>query len=195
MPHQELVMDTADAERLAASWSEVLGYVELGREDEGSIEIGPPTSSAPAWTRGSGSSYCTSTSTPPIETCLRQNGPMTRSSSRAACGSSLSLWSKDSILSIGSVGSVLSIGSVGSALSVGSIGSSLSVGSIGSALSLVSVGSLQSTGSALSVQARRSLLTAGQYRALDARTTLAMLTLGGLAVVGALALRTRGAGR
>ncbi|CAL9563032.1 VOC family protein [Streptomyces sp. enrichment culture] len=38
----ELVIDCADAERLAAFWSEVLGYVELGREDDGSIEIGPP---------------------------------------------------------------------------------------------------------------------------------------------------------
>ncbi len=38
----ELVLDCADAERLAAFWSEVLGYVELGREDDGSIEIGPP---------------------------------------------------------------------------------------------------------------------------------------------------------
>ncbi|WP_274911250.1 VOC family protein [Streptomyces sp. WZ-12] len=38
----ELVIDAADADRLAAFWSEVLGYVELGREDDGSIEIGPP---------------------------------------------------------------------------------------------------------------------------------------------------------
>ncbi|MGX1971234.1 VOC family protein [Streptomyces kronopolitis] len=38
----ELVIDVADPERLAAFWSEVLGYVELGREDDGSIEIGPP---------------------------------------------------------------------------------------------------------------------------------------------------------
>jgi catechol 2,3-dioxygenase-like lactoylglutathione lyase family enzyme len=38
----ELVLDAADADRLAAFWSEVLGYVELGREDDGSIEIGPP---------------------------------------------------------------------------------------------------------------------------------------------------------
>ncbi|CAL9442664.1 hypothetical protein SUDANB171_02266 [Streptomyces sp. enrichment culture] len=38
----ELVLDVADPERLAAFWSEVLGYVELGREDDGSIEIGPP---------------------------------------------------------------------------------------------------------------------------------------------------------
>ncbi|MFE4663581.1 VOC family protein [Streptomyces sp. NPDC056716] len=38
----ELVIDCADAERLAAFWSEVLGYVELLREDDGSIEIGPP---------------------------------------------------------------------------------------------------------------------------------------------------------
>lgn len=38
----ELVIDAADPERLASFWSEVLGYVELGREDDGSIEIGPP---------------------------------------------------------------------------------------------------------------------------------------------------------
>ncbi|MFG1809718.1 VOC family protein [Streptomyces sp. NPDC049040] len=38
----ELVVDAADPDRLAAFWSEVLGYVELGREDDGSIEIGPP---------------------------------------------------------------------------------------------------------------------------------------------------------
>jgi catechol 2,3-dioxygenase-like lactoylglutathione lyase family enzyme len=37
----ELVIDAADPDRLAAFWSEVLGYVELGREDDGSIEIGP----------------------------------------------------------------------------------------------------------------------------------------------------------
>lgn len=36
----ELVIDAADPERLAAFWSQVLGYVELGRE-HGSIEIGP----------------------------------------------------------------------------------------------------------------------------------------------------------
>ncbi|MEV4556287.1 VOC family protein [Kitasatospora sp. NPDC049285] len=38
----ELVLDCADPERLAAFWSEVLGYVEIGREPDGSIEIGPP---------------------------------------------------------------------------------------------------------------------------------------------------------
>lgn len=38
----ELIIDCADPERLAAFWSEVLGYVEIGREDDGSIEIGPP---------------------------------------------------------------------------------------------------------------------------------------------------------
>ncbi|MFD4988749.1 VOC family protein [Streptomyces sp. NPDC058374] len=38
----ELVIDAADAERLAVFWSGVLGYVELGREADGSIEIGPP---------------------------------------------------------------------------------------------------------------------------------------------------------
>ncbi|MFE5936627.1 VOC family protein [Streptomyces sp. NPDC056470] len=38
----ELVIDCADPERLAAFWSEVLGYVERDREEDGSIEIGPP---------------------------------------------------------------------------------------------------------------------------------------------------------
>ena len=38
----ELVIDAADANRLAAFWSAVLGYVELSREEDGSIEIGPP---------------------------------------------------------------------------------------------------------------------------------------------------------
>ncbi|WP_282694938.1 VOC family protein [Streptomyces sp. CC208A] len=38
----ELVLECADPERLAVFWSEVLGYVEVGREDDGSIEIGPP---------------------------------------------------------------------------------------------------------------------------------------------------------
>ncbi|MFD0318949.1 VOC family protein [Streptomyces flavalbus] len=38
----ELIIDAADPERLAVFWSEVLGYVEVGREDDGSIEIGPP---------------------------------------------------------------------------------------------------------------------------------------------------------
>lgn len=37
----ELVLDCADPELLARFWSEVLGYVELDRED-GAIEIGPP---------------------------------------------------------------------------------------------------------------------------------------------------------
>ncbi|MDK1473986.1 VOC family protein [Streptomyces sp. 549] len=38
----ELVIDCADPDRLAGFWSEVLGYVELDREDDRSIEIGPP---------------------------------------------------------------------------------------------------------------------------------------------------------
>ncbi|MDQ1034251.1 catechol 2,3-dioxygenase-like lactoylglutathione lyase family enzyme [Streptomyces sp. V3I8] len=38
----ELVIDAVDPERLAAFWSDVLGYVELDREEDGSIEIGPP---------------------------------------------------------------------------------------------------------------------------------------------------------
>jgi catechol 2,3-dioxygenase-like lactoylglutathione lyase family enzyme len=37
----ELVLDAVDPDRLAAFWCEVLGYVELDRED-GSIEVGPP---------------------------------------------------------------------------------------------------------------------------------------------------------
>ncbi|MFJ6027722.1 VOC family protein [Pseudarthrobacter sp. NPDC092424] len=37
----ELVLDCSDPETLARFWSEVLGYVELDRED-GAIEIGPP---------------------------------------------------------------------------------------------------------------------------------------------------------
>ncbi|MGK5640352.1 VOC family protein [Streptomyces sp. URMC 126] len=38
----ELVIDAVDPERLAAFWSEVLGYAEIEREDDGSIMIGPP---------------------------------------------------------------------------------------------------------------------------------------------------------
>jgi len=38
----ELVIDAADPGRLGAFWSRALGYVELGREDGASIEIGPP---------------------------------------------------------------------------------------------------------------------------------------------------------
>ncbi|GIG69890.1 VOC family protein [Phytomonospora endophytica] len=38
----ELILDCADPERLAAFWSEVLGYVEIEREDDGSIHLAPP---------------------------------------------------------------------------------------------------------------------------------------------------------
>ncbi|MFE6236125.1 VOC family protein [Cellulosimicrobium sp. NPDC057862] len=38
----ELVLDCTDPELLAGFWCQVLGYVELDREDDGSIEIGPP---------------------------------------------------------------------------------------------------------------------------------------------------------
>ncbi|ORT60153.1 VOC family protein [Streptomyces sp. CB03238] len=38
----ELVIDAVDPDRLAAFWSDVLGYVELEREADGSIAIGPP---------------------------------------------------------------------------------------------------------------------------------------------------------
>ncbi|MEV5572216.1 VOC family protein [Spirillospora sp. NPDC052269] len=37
-----LILDCVDPERLASFWSEVLGYVELEREADGSIAIGPP---------------------------------------------------------------------------------------------------------------------------------------------------------
>ncbi|MEV0062199.1 VOC family protein [Nocardia sp. NPDC058379] len=37
----ELVLDCADPQRLADFWCEILGYVELDR-DEGDIQIGPP---------------------------------------------------------------------------------------------------------------------------------------------------------
>ncbi|MGW4486471.1 VOC family protein [Amycolatopsis sp. NPDC004368] len=39
----ELVLDCADQQRLADFWCEVLGYVELGRDDDGDLEIGPPS--------------------------------------------------------------------------------------------------------------------------------------------------------
>ncbi|QNP61530.1 VOC family protein [Streptomyces genisteinicus] len=38
----ELVIDAEDPGLLAAFWCEVLGYAELDREDDGSIQIGPP---------------------------------------------------------------------------------------------------------------------------------------------------------
>ncbi|MFI8975702.1 VOC family protein [Nocardia asteroides] len=39
----ELVIDSADPQRLADFWCEVLGYVEIDR-DHGAVEIGPPGS-------------------------------------------------------------------------------------------------------------------------------------------------------
>jgi catechol 2,3-dioxygenase-like lactoylglutathione lyase family enzyme len=38
----EIVINARDPSGLAAFWCEVLGYAEIGREDDGSIEIGPP---------------------------------------------------------------------------------------------------------------------------------------------------------
>jgi catechol 2,3-dioxygenase-like lactoylglutathione lyase family enzyme len=38
----ELVLDCRDPQRLAEFWCEVLGFVVLDTEDDGSIEIGPP---------------------------------------------------------------------------------------------------------------------------------------------------------
>jgi hypothetical protein len=40
----ELVIDAADPERLAAFWSEVLGYVELGRKATAASTSGRPMS-------------------------------------------------------------------------------------------------------------------------------------------------------
>ena len=37
----ELVLDARDPDLLARFWCEVLGYVELDRDDNGDIEIGP----------------------------------------------------------------------------------------------------------------------------------------------------------
>lgn len=37
----ELVVDCRDPEKLAKFWCAVLGYVRLGEEDDGAIEIGP----------------------------------------------------------------------------------------------------------------------------------------------------------
>jgi catechol 2,3-dioxygenase-like lactoylglutathione lyase family enzyme len=39
----EIVVDSRDPEALAAWWAEVLGYRVLGREEDGSVEIGPAT--------------------------------------------------------------------------------------------------------------------------------------------------------
>jgi hypothetical protein len=37
----ELVVDSRDPEALAAFWSAVLDYRVIGREEDGSVEIGP----------------------------------------------------------------------------------------------------------------------------------------------------------
>jgi catechol 2,3-dioxygenase-like lactoylglutathione lyase family enzyme len=38
----ELVIACRDPQRLAAFWCEVLGFVVLGTEEDGAVEIGPP---------------------------------------------------------------------------------------------------------------------------------------------------------
>ncbi|MFE7806063.1 VOC family protein [Streptomyces sp. NPDC057430] len=69
----ELVIDCADPDRLAAFWSSVLGYVERGREDDGSIEIGPPASASASASAsgGSGPTLVLSPSTAPRTGKLR----------------------------------------------------------------------------------------------------------------------------
>ena len=67
----ELVLDCQDPERLAAFWSEILGFQVIGREDDGAVWIGPPEGyggpqptivfSRPETTRRTASSGCTST--------------------------------------------------------------------------------------------------------------------------------------
>ena len=42
----ELCLDCADADRLAAFWSEVLGYAETDREDD-AVELSPPDGAGP----------------------------------------------------------------------------------------------------------------------------------------------------
>jgi catechol 2,3-dioxygenase-like lactoylglutathione lyase family enzyme len=39
----EIVINARDPERLARFWSDVLGFTEISREDDGAIEIGPPS--------------------------------------------------------------------------------------------------------------------------------------------------------
>ena len=74
----ELVLDCHDPEVLARFWCEVLDFVELDREDDGCIEIGPregfggpqPTIILIRQRRAEerASPGCTSTSTPPTAT-------------------------------------------------------------------------------------------------------------------------------
>ena len=70
----ELVLGCRDPEVLARFWCEVLDFVVLDREDDGSVEIGPReglavrsrrSSSVAGMSRRRGNPGCTSTSTPP----------------------------------------------------------------------------------------------------------------------------------
>ena len=74
----ELVLDCRDPELLARFWCQVLDFVVLGREDDGTLEIGPREGSAVRSRRSSsvaemsrrrGNPGCTSMSMPP--TALR----------------------------------------------------------------------------------------------------------------------------
>lgn len=84
----ELVLGCRDPELLARFWCEVLDFIVLYREDDGSVEIGPRedsavrsrrSSSAAGISRSRESPDCTSTSTPP--TAIR--GPSSKGFSRS----------------------------------------------------------------------------------------------------------------
>jgi catechol 2,3-dioxygenase-like lactoylglutathione lyase family enzyme len=50
----ELVLDARDPEALARWWCAVLDYRVVGREDDGSVEIGPPDGTPPTIVIGAG---------------------------------------------------------------------------------------------------------------------------------------------
>ncbi len=43
----ELIVDATDAEGLSRFWSEVLGWLQVGEEEDGAIEIGDPSGALP----------------------------------------------------------------------------------------------------------------------------------------------------
>lgn len=74
----ELVIDAADPDRLAAFWSQAVGYVELGREADGSIQIGPPDAGfgGPQQLRHAGSARAAqgAAASACLTTCVRLGG-------------------------------------------------------------------------------------------------------------------------